>query len=217
MTYQHLKGRFIIGTLMIAAAITYSNVRSFAQAVPNTPATPNTVTETTETTTNADGTKTTKVTKKSEFNQAENSRVLEADEKGLKYPIGLSIGSYGAANYYGNTASGISAKADYIFFRPTRHEAMLSVNYFAASSNLSGGIADAALEYRFRFASAGRAYYGLNLGYGFTTGGGSSTGAVMTGTSLGYEFPARISLEFRYTQDSQASVGFAQLMLGTRI
>lgn len=229
---------FHVGTFFAVTAI----CGTAAHAAQNPPTTenpaPGQVVETTETTTiSADGTRT--ITKKTVTKSADTGsgekgqgREIQPDESGLKHPIRLSVGGFklgsqdtfrqAVYDYYGDhvgKTSGFSAKLDYSFFRPTRHEAMFAFNYFKSPNSGGSDVGELLLEYRWRFADEGRAYYGINIGGGYDLNSGrgySSQSYFLSGSAIGYEFGPRIFVEARYTYEPDTQDDIGQLMLGVR-
>lgn len=123
---------------------------------------------------------------------------------------------------------GATVAYTYSFFRPTRHEATLTVQFaFRAMSNLNEdqawavekriarvaghGAVLASAEYRWRFGPEGRAYYGTGVGAGVSKG----KSFVLSTGSLGYEFNNKVFAEVRaYTDERQGL--FSSLMIGTK-
>jgi len=143
-------------------------------------------------------------------------RELKPDEKGLDHPFRISLGGYTASRANSNSDSGnpngtqFTARADLSFFRATRHEAMVSFQYFNSYDYYA-----AMLEYRFRFAGEGRAYVGFNAGIGFLSVSGIDV-SVVGGSVIGYEFPGRIFTEFRYQRERDSSRHFNSFLIGAR-
>lgn len=122
-------------------------------------------------------------------------------ESGLQHPYHVALGGFSVS---GGGGSGFAAKGDYSFFRPTRHEAVVSVWYMRTSgSDLLAGT----VEYRWRFGGHGAAYYALGIGAGRNTNG--SSGGMLT-DGFGYDL-GQTSLELR-SLSAQGATAFAFLV-----
>lgn len=213
----------------VIALLVSGSTQAFAQDAPpvppplTTPAPlPAAATTTTETSTETkpDGT-VVKKTVTTTTEPASSAPTHQPFESGLKHPFRISFGHYTLQNddayvngaYSSADLSGFSAKLDYSFFRPTRHEAMISFTYFNKPHNAQRGAKEAHLEYRWRFAGFGRAYYGINAGAVFA---GDNT-YFATGSALGYHFGETVFAEFRYQYISETGDGIPQFMIGFRL
>lgn len=150
-------------------------------------------------------------------------RTVSRWEKGTSLPLSLSLGGYSISS--NNTRdqlfldsvdkkdkSGAWFKGDLTFFRPTRHEAMLSYLHGNKPNRYSIDFSILSLEYRWRFGAEGRAYYGINAGSIIPQKGSSQ---YIGGSALGYHVTHNVFVEFRgyYQPDDEyilsgAMIGF---------
>lgn len=145
------------------------------------------------------------------------------DESGVtkKYRASLGFYTIGSANSLDNAIistsgleqSGISFKFDIVTSRPTRHETLISYQYFNNVLEMGAGSMIYG-EYRWRFDKFGRAYYGMNLGLWRLHESGSTTKTV-SGSALGYHTSADTFVEFRYSQ-LETDANFTSIMFGKR-
>ncbi|MFM7321998.1 MAG: hypothetical protein ACKO5K_10810 [Armatimonadota bacterium] len=125
--------------------------------------------------------------------------------------------------------TGGSLAYSYSFFRPTRHEAVATLQLTSRgqsgwptetpttlfqnrlSEAIRKPLALLSAEYRWRFGGFGKAYYGMGLGIG--VGGVDAFG--ISSSSLGYEFTNKFFVELRsYTDSHDGMIG--TFMLGTK-
>lgn len=128
-------------------------------------------------------------------------------DKGLQHRFHIALGIATISHSDGGSdESGFAAKADWSYFRPTRHEAVVTLWFVNASGANTEAITT---EYRWRFGGHGIAYYALGLGV--ATGNGLQSGVFTDG--FGVEL-GRFSLEARsLASGSDAAYMF---MLGAR-
>jgi len=149
-------------------------------------------------------------------------RLRDPGESGLAHPWRVSVGyyEYGCQNDFRQTlldlsdvsTDGFAVKVDYSFFRPTRHEAMVSVFYLAKPFREANDAFGVGLEYRWRFAQRGAAYYGINVNGLFI----DSESFFVTGSALGIEFGKGQFVELRYLYEPDSQDDVSMLMVGTR-
>ena len=142
-------------------------------------------------------------------------------ESGLSRPFRLGIGGVGTLyDDEGNTlnprdfgANIYVLKLDYSYFRPTRHEALLSLAYFNSDRGGGSGLYGITTEYRWRFGGRGAGYYALGGGLGLADGYSNFVATSGLGADFGGFF-----LEFRnhvFTEGGNY-VGFPSFILGGR-
>ncbi len=125
-------------------------------------------------------------------------------DKGLQHRFHVAVGITSLSNTGGDssTSSGLAAKIDWSYFRPTRHEAVATLWFV----NASGSNAEAlTTEYRWRFGGHGIAYYALGLGV--ATGSGLQSGVFTEGFGVDL---GRFTLELR---GLGSSTGVASMFL----
>lgn len=128
----------------------------------------------------------------------------ESADSGLAHSFQIAVGGFSADG----GASGFSAKVAKSFFRPTRHEAVVSL-WILNGSGDTAYIGTA--EYRWRFGGHGIAYYALGLGGGKNTNG--TSGVVLT-AGWGVEVN-RVTLELRALSADDGSAA-SLFLLGYR-
>lgn len=147
-------------------------------------------------------------------------------EAGLEYPYRVSFGSYRISSQdsfdrfildrSGIDLSSTFIKIDYSVFRPTRHEAMLSLTHFE-KVDLSFDKPDdmVSFEYRWRFFGKGAGYYGINIGTGVGDEAWGS-GVLLSGSSFGFHFTSNLFAEIRYVYNSDNESDRRAVAVGIR-
>jgi hypothetical protein len=130
----------------------------------------------------------------------------EEPDSGLSKRYAISLGFYDATTLDlfgpGYRSRGFAAKADYSFFRPTSHEAVVSVWYLRGDSDGSSmTYCVGSAEYRWRFGGHGAAYWATGIGTASGSGGNPfrefpGTGGFNLTTGLGLDLGS-IRLETR--------------------